>query len=344
MRITPGSIALLVVAVGASIVFRNAFVSAHRQLGWAFACAVVAALMLPFADWLDRYVPRWLALLAAMVSLGLVALAAWALVVVNVRDGVATLERAAPSAAAELEAKYEVAREFRLVERVDALIAQMRQPSGGEVVGRAVGTAGTYFVCGILTLFLLVYGPKMLRSGIAQVRDHHRRLRVERVVLRTLRNARVYTFATLLQAAVVTALVGLTTWWLDLPAPFLLGLIAGAIGTVPTLGIVVGGLPALLMAAGVGGAREGWVVAALLVVLQALEVKLVRPRVDHASGMHLGPALPAIVALVAYQLYGYGGAVFGVIGLVFLIAWLDSVGFDDSPADEPATDGGAAAS
>ncbi len=312
--------------------------SAHRQLGWAFACVVVAALLMPLTDLLDRYLPRWLALVSTMLSLAFVALVAWAAVVVNLRDGFDTLKAEAPKAAATLEAKSEVAKEFRLVERVNSLIEQFRQPSGGAAVGRAAGTAGTYFVCGILTLFFLIYGPRMLRAGFAQVRDHHRRRRVEQTVLRTLAHARGYIFAALAQAVVVSTAVGLVVWALDLPAPFILGLLAGAIGAIPTLGIVVGGLPALLLAAGLGSWRQAAVVAVVLVGLQVLEIQVVRKRVDRAT-VHIGPALPAIVALIGYELYGFGGAAYGAAGLVFLIAWLESIGYDDSsePLDAGAT-------
>ena len=101
------------------------------------------------------------------------------------------------------------------------------------------------------------------------------------------------------------------------------------------LGIVVGGLPALLLAAGLNGWRDVVILLAAMLVLQVLEIQVVRKRVDRAS-VHIGPALPAIVALVGYELYGVGGAVYGAAVLVFLIAWLDAAGFDDTAAPDPA--------
>ena len=69
-------------------------------------------------------------------------------------------------------------------------------------------------------------------------------------------------------------------------------------------------------------------------MLQLLEALVVRKRVDRAS-VHVGPALPAIVALLGYEIYGIGGALYGAAGLVFLIAWLDAIGIDDSAESLP---------
>ena len=332
VRVTPGAIALLLAAGVLALVARNLFVAAHRQLGWAFGSVVVAALLVPVTGYLERYIPRWLALLTTMVSLAVLTTLVWAAIVVNLGDGFTKLETEAPEAAARLEVKYRAARQFRLVERVNSLIQQFHKPtSTGATVGKAVGAAGTYFVCGILTLFILVYGPRMLRGLLGQISDPRRRLRVERTVERTVSRARGYILAAVMQAAVVGIVVGVVAWGLTVPAPFVLGTVTGTIGLIPTLGIVVGGLPALLVAAGLNGWRDALVLAAVILALQALEAHVVRPRVDRVT-VHVGPALPAIVALIGYGIYGIGGALYGAAGLVFFMAWMDSVGLDDSPA------------
>lgn len=317
---------LLALAV-VSLLLRNAFVAAHRQIGWAVACIIVAALLSPFANVLDRKMPRWLALLITMLGSGLLTAVVWAGVIVNLADGFDVLKKEAPRAAASLERRYEVAKEFRLSERVDSLIEQFRASTTGGAMGRAVGAAGTYFVCGILTLFLMIYGPRMLAAMFRQIKDADRRARVERQATEAMSNSRRYILASIAQAVIVAAAVGLTAWLLSIPAPFVLGVLAGMIGLVPTLGIVVGGLPALLLAAGLGDWQDALILLALLVVLQAIEVTVVRRRIDRAS-VHVGPALPAIVALLGYELYGIGGATYGAAALVFLIAWLDAVGID----------------
>ena len=333
IRVTPGSVALVLGASVLAVLLRNAFVAAHRQIGWAVACVVVASLLAPLADLLDKRMPRWLALLVTMLSLAVMTVVVWGAIIVNVQDGLSTLSNEAPRAAASLERRSEVAKDFRLVERVNSLIATVRRPSQGTAVGQAVGAAGTYFVCGILTLFFLIYGPRMLRSAFAQVRDPGRRTRIERRTGLAMKNGRRYIVAAIAQTVVVSAGIGLASWALSLPAPFVLGALAGTIGLVPTLGVLVGSLPALLLAAGLNGWRDAVIVVGAAVVLQAVEVLVVRKRVDRAS-VHIGPALPAIVALLGYELYGIGGAMYGAAALAFLIAWLDVPGIDDTPAPD----------
>lgn len=335
MRVTPGSVALLLAGGVAAVVLRGAFASANRQIGWTVACFILAAMLSPIVDLLARRMPRWLALVSSMLGVGILIVTVWGAIIVNIQDGLRTLSNEAPRAAASLEQRSEVAQDFRLAERVESLIQNLRSRTGGQAVGQAVGAAGTYLVCGILILFFIIYGPKMLRAGAAQIKDEHRRARVERRVTTAMTNASRYLIVTVGQTLVIGSAVGLTAWALRLPAPFVLGLLAGAVGVIPTLGIVVGGLPTLLLAAGLKSWRDILIVLGVLLGLQVLETAVVRKRVDRVS-VHIGPALPAMVALIGYELYGIGGAVYGAAALVFLIAWLDAAGIADAPALDPA--------
>ena len=66
-------------------------------------------------------------------------------------------------------------------------------------------------------------------------------------------------------------MVGTTCWLLDLPAAFSLGFLSGVLTVLPLIGVVVGGIPALLLAFGL----EGWTTTlwllAVLLVLQTIE-------------------------------------------------------------------------
>ena len=141
MRLTPGSVGLLLGACVAALLLRGAFSAAHRQIGWAVACFIVAAMVSPLVELLDRWMPRWLSLLASMLGVGLLIATVWGAILVNIQDGLSTLSKEAPRAAASLEARSEVAKEFRLVERVDSLIANLRSTSKGQAMGQAVGAA-----------------------------------------------------------------------------------------------------------------------------------------------------------------------------------------------------------
>ncbi len=115
-----------------------------------------------------------------------------------------------------------------------------------------------------------------------------------------------------------------------LPAALSLSVLVGAFTMLPLVGVLIGGLPALLLAFGLGGWEDGGVVLAVLVVLQGIEAVLVRPRVD-AVTLRVGPTVPIVAGLLGYELYGEGGAVHGVALAVIGLAMLDELGASDEP-------------
>ena len=133
---------------------------------------------------------------------------------------------------------------------------------------------------------------------------------------------RGYVFATITQAVIVGLLLRVALL-LDLPAPVLIGLIVGLMAMLPYIGITLGSIPLVLLIAGTRSVVAGGVTFALVLVVQALEVFVVRPRVDGAT-LHVGPAVPVIVVAVGYGVYGVGGALYGAAIAVFLLALADA--------------------
>ena len=88
--------------------------------------------------------------------------------------------------------------------------------------------------------------------------------------------------------------------------------------------MLVGGVPALLLAFGLEGWRTG---ASSLVVLRrpadSSRPRSCGPCVD-ARTVRLGPTIPIVVALLGFELYGVGGAVYGVALAVIGLAALDA--------------------
>ena len=80
------------------------------------------------------------------------------------------------------------------------------------------------------------------------------------------------------------------------------------------------------------------VVVALL-ILQTIEAAVVRPYVD-ARTVRVGPTIPIVVALLGFELYGIGGAIYGIALAVIALAALDAVGRirGDDPIVEDAGD------
>jgi predicted PurR-regulated permease PerM len=78
------------------------------------------------------------------------------------------------------------------------------------------------------------------------------------------------------------------------------------------------------------------VLVALVLGLQAVEALVVRPRVDRGT-VRVGPAVILIGALVGYQLYGFGGAIYGPAALVFVWAILRALPDRSTVTDPVAT-------
>jgi len=110
-----------------------------------------------------------------------------------------------------------------------------------------------------------------------------------------------------------------------------LGLVAAVAATVPYIGIVVGVVPTVLMAAGITSLAQGAALLLVAVAAQGVEALLVRRLVDRRT-LHVGPAIPVIVGSVGLEIYGIGGALYGVALAVFLLAMADAAATE---ADEP---------
>ena len=329
MLTAPAAFAL-VGAVVLAVVIERAFVAAHRVLGWAVACAVVALLLDAVAHWLDQRLPRMLAIVLSLIAMvGLVAITAFA-VVRQLRDSLDTLSETAPEAAKRLEARLSFARDLQLAARVTSLFDSIDKRLHSTAIAQ-VGTAPTYAVTGILMLFYLAYGRRYLRGAFEQIEDPTRRQRVATVVTTGLARGRSALLWMLMQTIVVTLCADALFRALDLPADLVLGFVIGVLSVVPYLGVVLGGLPALLIAYGFHGFGTMIVVLVVLVVLQLAETLLWRRWLDSRT-VYVGPFLTIAVAFIGFSIYGVGGAVYGFALTVLGVAAYDAA-TDNEPGD-----------
>lgn len=313
-----------VAAVLAALALAGLVSAASQPLGWAVACMTVAALLRPVLDALDRRLPHALAVIVTILGLALLLGLAWFGAVNTLADNFDALKEAAPAAAAEIEEDSELARDFGLSRRVEQFVDDLDEELGtSAVLQRSASTVSTYAVTGILVLFLVAYGPRFVSAGLAQIDDVGRRDHLRAVGAEAVRNWRRYVWSALAVASIVTLLAWLLLWAIDLRAPFVLALFIGGFSLVPLSGILLGGLPALLFAAATLEPAKIAVVVVFLVAAQLVEALVVRPRVDRRS-VSVGPALPLIVALLGWEVYGLGGAIYGVVLLVLALAVMDA--------------------
>ena len=318
--------------MGAAVLVGNFVGAASQPLGWAVACAVVAALLRPLLSFFDRHLPHLVAIILTLLTVVLLLGGAWVGVLNTIADNVTAVKRDAPAAAADIELDNEAARDFKLEERVTDFVEDLDEQAGTTAqLRQSTSTLSTYVVTGVLVLFFIGYGNRLVTGALNQV-DEDRRDQVQRIGASAVKCWRGYIYVGLVQMFAITMIFWAALWAIDLPAPFVLALTIGILSLVPLIGIMVGGLPALLFAMATAEPAKILPVLALLLAAQAFEAFYVRRRVDAAT-VHVGPALPLIVALIGWQLYGFGGAVYGVILLVLVLAVTDAIRRDEDHPD-----------
>jgi predicted PurR-regulated permease PerM len=341
----------LLVAVGAIgvVVVRNVFVEAHRVIGWAVAASVVAFMLAPVIARLDRHLPRVAAVLVTFLGIAALAIALITVVTTQLRDEADRFIETAPVLAADVEARDdrfgEFAREIELGDRVAELVDRIDRgvATSSDAVRSAVLAAPAFFVAMILTIFLLVFGPRIVRGALDQL-DTTRRRRLEPALRRGAGDAQLALWAGVGQGVVAGVVLGVGAGLADLPAPAVFGLIAGLVAIVPYIGIVVGSLPMLALALGIAPGWQVALLAAVAVGLQLIEAVWWRPLV-HRRSLYVGPAVPVVVGLLGYAIYGIGGALYGIAVVVIVLAVVHQLTgdidvptpldeFDDEAADD----------
>lgn len=330
--LTPTSAVLIVAAVVTAFVLRDAFVAAHRIVGWVIACAVVALLVGALVDIVDRGLPRWISVIVVLVGIVAVVGGVLAGLVYDVLDSLEELRTTAPEAAATLEDRFGWASDIGVADRVQGFVDELNDRVRERTVMRVAGTAPTYLVTGILMLFFLFFGRRYFDAFVRQF-PVERRDTIRTVAMSGAVRGRRYFLIAIAHSLVNGVIVGLVCWALDLPAALSLGFLVGTFTIIPVIGVIIGGVPALLLAFGMDDTSTGVVVLIVLVLLQVVEAAIVRPWVDPRT-VRLGPAAATVVGLLGFELYGIGGAVYGIALTVIALAALDAAGHvaEDTPA------------
>lgn len=328
VRLSWGGALTIVVTIVALILARRIFVAAHRPLSWAVAATVAAVLLDPVVDRLSRHIRRGPAVLLTFLAIGVVGFGSAYLVFDEVQQALDRLETAAPEAAASVEDRSdrlgEAARDMDLSARVDSFVVvlQDRVTGGEDVVRSAAGTAPTYFVGAILTIFIMTYGPRIAQGLVDQDPDENRRRRTALIVgaaAGRARRATVYTLASCLALGLVGTAVAVA---LDLPAPSAIGVALGVTALLPHVGVVAGSVPLLLLTVGFRSATLALVLVVAVLAVQVFDSLVVRPYITRRS-VETGLLVPWVATLLGYAIYGVGGAAYGVALAVFGLALLD---------------------
>jgi predicted PurR-regulated permease PerM len=321
-------------AGGAAVLFaRWALGRSGRVIGWIIVAAIAAGLVHPVVSWLARHMRKGVAIALTAVTL-LVALAIP--VAVALREVGADFDRlreAAPVAAARLERDDrfgETLRDFGLTRNVKRILDDLPGRLTGGTGVDALRTAAAWGVAALVTLvitmFLVAYGPRLVHGGLRRVADPDRRRRWSVALFNAYRRWCVYFWLMIGKAAVLGALAYGIFRLVELPTPALLSLTVAVASFLPRLGVILGAVPAVLLALGMHR-NVGTLVAALAVVtaVQVLDW-LVTWRIVEPRSIAAGTAMTLLAFLLGLELFGLGGGLVGVAAVVGALALLDELG------------------
>jgi predicted PurR-regulated permease PerM len=189
----------------------------------------------------------------------------------------------------------------------DAQDAVVDQAAGAawRVVDGLVGLVIVIFT----GLYLAAYPQPYIR-GILRMFPLSRRHRIGEVLYASGYTLRWWLYGQLLAMAVVGVTMGVGLAIIGVPLAFALGVVAGLFEFIPTIGPMLGLLPALLLALTSGGTMALWVLG-LYSVVQTFEAYLLTPLVQQRV-VHL----PPVVTIIAQVFFAW---TFGPLGLLIAV-------------------------
>jgi len=302
---------------------------------------VLAYLFLPLVNFFNRWLPRWLAILAVyLLTFGILVLAV-ALVIPPLIAQIADLIRSLPDIATiQREAN-------RLLEEYEQLLASLPPAVQSEVQNAIASAAseglstlranfvnylqsiGQFLVNSVLSVvntvtfllgfflipFWLFYVLMDQRAG----RDYldrmiHPRLRADFWAMITIIDHDLSGY--LRGQLILGTSVGLAAWigltalniaGMKVPYTVLLAVVAGVTELVPVIGPIIGAIPAILLGLA-DSPTTALAVTILYIVIQQLENHILVPRIIGESvGVH--PAVLMVVLVVCSQVFGLLGAI-----------------------------------
>jgi predicted PurR-regulated permease PerM len=295
----------------------------HTVVLFALAAVLAFALSGPVDMLTHRLGNRLVAIVSLYLLVGIVVVGGIILLAGPFVGQASDLANALPQYANDLQARAPELQttlgQYGIQTDIDQLKAQVAtaiEQSGTDVLRNLVGTlAGVGgmildIVLGlVISLYLLVDGPKIRERSLAIVPPQHRAkaLFLQDNVSRVLGG---YLRAQLILALISGVLAGVGTALLGLPYAVVLGLLAGLFQLVPLFGPILSVIPAVLVALFMPFPTVVWVLLFFLAI-QQVENNVLVPRISgNAVGLH---PLAAMFALLAgLQLAGLLGGLFAV--------------------------------
>jgi len=295
------------------------------------AAAVLALILAPPVELLDRWLPRGLAILLVYLA-GFALVAGLAVLLATpVADEVATLARNFPQIVHHANQRLDSVQRWLTSHGIHIQIESQGQTAletlqrdvlkrSGAIVSFSRSLLSGLVTIGldliltlVLSVYLLVYGRqigalarRLMPPGDGSPQDDYPRL-VQQAVSGYVRGQLLFSVAMGASAALALEVLGLVGVF---PAgsqySVFFGVFYGLMEFIPYVGPIIGPIPAVLVGLLESPLTALWLVL-LFIGLQQLEGHVVAPQVFRIS-LRINPILIILALLVGYQLYGVAGA------------------------------------
>lgn len=310
-----------------------------------FVALILAALLQPLVDLLDRWMPRllavWVVLLTLIVALALLVY----LLQAPVRDAIDDLSASWGSARGDIKEWLRTGPLGLNEGQVDSLFDRARSAmrqfrsgffgSSGGSARMAAEVVGGFFLTIVLTFFFAKDGATMWRWGVDRIHPV-RRAALDRGGSAAFGALQGWIRGVAITGAVDALLIGVALLVLGVDAALPLAVITFFAAFFPIVGATLAGALAAAVALATQGPQTAIIVAVVVLVVQQVEGDILLPIV-----MYRQVALHPVVVLVALAVGGAIGGVLGAIVSVPLTAAITAAAAaarndpDQSPDDLP---------
>ena len=338
----------LLIFVGLVLVVILGLILARGVLVTVIVASLVAFLLAPTVKWLDRYMPRWLAILLAYLLFVAGVIFLFFVVPVLFVGSIDEIDLTAISDSIDdwvIDFLTDISSitifgftvDLTSITQpmIDAIqvssppaLALTADQLGALLFGALEATAGLFGVVVsilsfvIFTLLIALYlsgSGARFAHGMLELFPAKHRVEAAALGRRFSGVWNDYIRGELTLMVIMGVTTGIAVWLIGVPGAFVLGLIAGLLEVIPTFGPIFATIPAVLVALVQGSIRFpdmnnvlfGVLVIVVYVLLQQLESQLVSPRVLGGSVQ-----IPALVVLLAITV---GFSVAGVLGAILAV-------------------------
>lgn len=192
----------------------------------------------------------------------------------------------------------------------------------------------------LLILMMSIYigaDPVTYRNGILHLFPMHRRKRIGEVLAAMSMQLRKWLVTQLIAMLVIGCVSAIALLMLGVKAPFALGVIAGLLEFVPTVGPILSAVPAIAMGF-LDSPEKALYVGLAYLVIQQLEGHLLIPLLMK-GGMDLPPVLTIVTQGLMALLFGFLGLMIAVPLLAAVIVPVKMLYVEDALGDEIEAEG-----